>query len=417
MPSLAGYPWEQGTVSLYASWMILALTIFVGLVAHWPEIRRISFDPKTRGLILLAVLCLAIPTALTTSWTATGCWWINTLLLFAFGFVVIQARVPWMSFGTWFIISLIPHVLLSFYQSVNQDISAVTALGIANHHPWVHGTSVVEHGLYRVLRAYGGFPHPNILGGWLAVGLTVLPFLFIRARTSASRILFQLVGAFLIVALVFSFSRGGWLAAALGCLIACVMIFVSSGAGSVERLRIGSLAIAMCLAGILVSATQWDHLIPRFQPSGYRLEQFSLTVRGNAIQEGMEAFAFRQLGGWGPGAGLYGISLARVFHPDRLMIAPEPPHVVPLVALVELGAVGMIGAVILIYFLIRKSLVRIPLSIKHSSRIVPFIHPLCLVLIALAASDHYLWTLWAGQSLFCLVIVMLWLDQKSQEAA
>src|SRR5205085_1603672 len=65
-----------------------------------------------------------------------------------------------------------------------------------------------------VLRAFGTFPHPNILGGYLALALVCLPMLWNAWRGGR----WPLWGAAALLAggLLATFSRAGWLAALVG---------------------------------------------------------------------------------------------------------------------------------------------------------------------------------------------------------
>lgn len=62
----------------------------------------------------------------------------------------------------------------------------------------------------RLLRGFGTFPHPNVLGGDLALALVCLPIL--AERWPHKTALWWVVGAAIIVGLIGSFSRGAWLA-------------------------------------------------------------------------------------------------------------------------------------------------------------------------------------------------------------
>ncbi len=75
--------------------------------------------------------------------------------------------------------------ILAIYQFVSQHISANKWLGIASHIPETLGTSVVETPLRRWLRAYGSLPHPNILAAYL--GIALLIFLLFTFKKSPEK--------------------------------------------------------------------------------------------------------------------------------------------------------------------------------------------------------------------------------------
>jgi O-antigen ligase len=73
------------------------------------------------------------------------------------------------------------------------------------------------------VRSYGTFPHPNVLGGYLAI---VLPWVFYELR-SKFKIFYLVTLIFGLAALYFSFSRSAWLIGALGLFLTCFLLFWS----------------------------------------------------------------------------------------------------------------------------------------------------------------------------------------------
>ncbi|MFZ2804002.1 MAG: hypothetical protein WA001_02150, partial [Patescibacteria group bacterium] len=218
--SLAGWPWEQGRWSVYASWLLIVATIALG----WPSFRRALTGPKKRiaAYLLTALFVVSYLPLHSTDmahFVAVSQWWMEALLLMGFGLVLVGAKVPWRSIATWFVVSLIPQAFLGIIQYATQNVIGSKWLGIATHLSKVPGTSVVEFGLFRYLRVYGGFPHPNIFGGWLAAGI-VATFALAGIATSKKTALFAIFSSALFsVVLVLTFSRGAWIAAAVGIVV------------------------------------------------------------------------------------------------------------------------------------------------------------------------------------------------------
>ncbi|MDA3802555.1 MAG: hypothetical protein PF488_01490, partial [Patescibacteria group bacterium] len=86
-----------------------------------------------------------------------------------------------------FISSIFFHATLAIYQFLTQSSFSFKYLGLAKHSPDVLGTSVVESATGRWLRAYGGFDHPNILGGVLAFSLILGLYLLVRKKIISSK--------------------------------------------------------------------------------------------------------------------------------------------------------------------------------------------------------------------------------------
>ncbi|MFA5130113.1 MAG: O-antigen ligase family protein [Patescibacteria group bacterium] len=399
--SIGSYPWEQGTLCVYASWILLLLAAGFGFaVAGWERIKSMC-NWKHAKILAIAVALLILPAIMTSSWHASFMWWAQAIILTLFIWSLVAVRISFARAASWFLISLIPEMILGFVQYINQDVSASSWLGIAEQHPWVHGTSVVEHGLYRVLRAYAGFPHPNIFGGWLAIALVLIPMLIPAARYRYRPFLAILAALFSFV-LVLTFSRSAWLATAIGFAVAAIAAFFSSSTSD-RKTAVILFSIAAIGSGLLGVYTQWDHVNTRLQNTE-TLELLSEFTRSQALREGIDAWKKRPLFGWGEGATNLGIAEVRKTTPFLIPLAPEPPHVAPLAALVDIGVVGILGAVLLAAFLLLASIRRQTISIKGKSITIPYPDPLILTLIALACIDHYLWTTWSGQALLAMVV-------------
>lgn len=406
--TLNGFSWEQGTISLYGGQILLAGTMLVGAWVFRAEWKSFLAGNGQRasgngGLIVSAMALFIIVSTATASWTATGLWWLQVMLVAGFLLTLYVARIPVHGIARWFVIAIIPHAAIAVVQFFGQDIAGSTILGIAEHHPWVQGTSVVEHGLYRVLRAYGGFPHPNILGGWIVAGLVLLPRLIIRAKSKIGMIGYVFASVLFSTTLVFTFSRGAWVAGTLGFLLALIFAWKRSD-GVLQKQAVALLGImCACVIGLWLFA-QFDHVKARFTTE-HRLEAWSIETRSKAIADGIAAWELRPVTGWGPGAALVGVSEVRKTDEDWSAIAPEPPHIVPLAVLVETGVLGAIAFLALVIAIIQFLVVQrrwdaLPLIIAGS---------------AIAMTDHYLWTLWPGMALLGLLIFVVVLQKEDTE--
>ncbi|OGL74084.1 hypothetical protein A3E39_00635 [Candidatus Uhrbacteria bacterium RIFCSPHIGHO2_12_FULL_60_25] len=403
---IGGSLWEQGTGATYLSWSFVLIAVFLSfLVARLQNREPGTWNreplqkgglrfPVPRSRFPIALLVLLIVSFFTASPTATSLWWLHVAILTLFAWTLVRAHVD---VTPWFILSLVPHAALGVWQYAAQDITGSTLLGIATQHPWTSGVSVVEHGLYRVLRAYGGFPHPNILGGWLAVGLTLLPGLARRSRSNPETLGLAACAVLFATALVLTFSRGAWIAAIVGLILAAWSVVRTSHADQ-DRQATWLVLAATVVAVAAGLASQWDHVTARFTPT-LRLERWSIEQRSYAVEEGWDAFLARPIVGWGPGSSLVAITTTRqAKFSSRLTVPPEPPHYVPLVALIETGIAGVLAMAYLAWRLLRPALGR---DRWRTSL------PLLSVLGLLMLTDHYLWTLWAGQALVMLVVAML----------
>jgi O-antigen ligase len=402
--SLSGYSWEEGTICVYASWVLILATVAAGLFAQsgigtrhaargTQDAESLIAPSNVLASLGFIAIILVILSLFTSSWAATLLWWSHLVLLALFAWVLVRLRVSRQSLALWFVASLVPHAALGIQQFFAQKIYGSTLLGIAMHNGWDVGVSVVEHGLYRVLRAYGGFPHPNIFAGWLAVGLTLLPDLARRSRSKLETYFLILCSVLFSIALVFSFSRGAWAAAFIGFIATCVISLKRSPSrADAQAVWIIVCTVVACAA--FGTVTQWDHVNARFVLSN-RLERWSIEQRTTSLREGIDAWRTRPAVGWGPGASVVGVLALRG---GVTSTSPEPPHMVPLVILLETGAVGFLVILCITCLLLRR--------LWKSPRCWDAI-PLLVALIPLLLTDHYSWTLWAGQALVMCVALLL----------
>lgn len=386
--TIQGLPWEEGTWVVYVSWFFLLAAIVAGAGLNKRDLRITQIEAWI-------VLLLLIASFGTISAPATIFFWIQSALMIGFALIMYRSGVSMKQVAACFVLSVIPHAALGIIQFLTQDIMASTILGIANHHPWESGTSVVEHGLYRLLRAYGGLPHPNILGGYIAIALTLLPMLMVRLETKLPRLFLLITGPVLGLALIFTFSRGAWIAAVLGFVSAFAIEWMRSKEGFDRQ----ALAILGVITALIVSGavfTQFDHVIARFNTE-HRLEAWSLEQRKGAIEKGFEAWKEKLIFGYGPGAGKWG-----VIDPDieTLTIPPEPPHAVPLVILLETGVLGFAAFLLFMTMMLQRAWA------ARAIHVLPLLAAYGVIML----TDHYPWTLWSGKALSILVLLTVFLE-------
>ncbi len=488
--AIGKFPWEQGTVSFYASWVPLLMTVALAIALHLKkkssilreevvsrESRVVSSEAdiqtphlisdsssdsrltthdsrllrtvdRTTLLLKTALALILIASIFTASLTATLVWWAYVLVIGAFVWALGEMRVLRKAIAAWIVIAVLPHAALGIYQFFTQDVLGSTILGIATHHPWSSGTSVVEHGLYRVLRAYGGLPHPNIFGGWIAVSLALLPALIRETRSKLASYGWLFAGLVLTLALVFTFSRGAWIAAALAFAASAVIAF-NATRDPADRQVVIILAVVCALTGVFGIVTQWDHVSTRISATEH-LEMWSLLSRTESFVQGWHAFVRRPIAGWGPGAAMLGITEVRK-GTMWARVAPEPPHAAPAAFVLETGVLGVLALIALLgalYFEAgswkleagaREKRVQDPTSSASPNtlntsdggpassfqlpasqtvksprlhRIAAFLSaldsrlPLVIALTVIAFTDHYLVTLWPGIALLGLTVAV-----------
>lgn len=378
-PRIGERVWEQGRVSVYAS--MLVMVAFAGFVA-WRE--RVWRRWSWRHLIAVVALivCFAWPTL---AWRATLQWTTQMAVLGIWSWAIVKT-VDAKQFRTWFLISLIGPAIFGIAQSVAQTVPASTVLGVAAQDPLVRGVSVIQVGVERFLRAYSSFPHPNIFGGWMAIGLVMATFL-----TRERRWVVWLLPLFSL-ALYTSFSRAAWIAAGIG-----LAYVLASWIRMHAWRRVVFVMLSIGLTITVAIMVRPGLLFTRVFVVE-RLETKSLNERQAALQQ---SFYVARRFPFGTGVGAYRRGLEQMCAEKPCSAPYEPPHVAPMLAFIELGLVRvllLLSLVLCLAWSFRTNVVR------------PSIWMIATPLTVLALFDHYLWSLWAGQGL--LFVGIAWTQYR-----
>ena len=261
-------------------------------------------------------------------------------------------------------------------QFLSQNTLVSSWLGMSGHEAWQAGTSVLKNESGRWLRAYGTFPHPNMLGGYLGVVLVLgIGYLPQSALSIKKRLFFEGGSIIVLLGLLLTFSRTAWLGILLG--ITLVGFHVWRGGQLRVRKRFLQVFFMLGLAGFVFGSVLWEQIFPRFD---------TVTVeREGSVSERITAFrdAWMLIGKYpliGVGAGNFTAQLMKE-NPGRPIWEIQPAHDVLLLIWVELGVIGLalfVGSVV--SFVSSKSL---------------FFSPQSIGLVALLPSffwDHWLWT-------------------------
>ncbi|MEK7655206.1 MAG: O-antigen ligase family protein [Patescibacteria group bacterium] len=439
--SLAGWPWEQGRLSFYVSWIIIVAATIFGFrsIPFDPSPKPVSQNPSQpaptkmvrtvhfRWFLFLVFFAGSVffSGGARDVFRAIGQWWSQVFLLGLFVVALRRAAVSQRKIAAWFVISLLPHIALGVWQYATQKVFGSSLLGIAAQDPINLGVSVVEHGVYRLLRIYGGFPHPNIFGGWLAVGLILAIWLASTSETKYRALSWSIVSAFCSMALILTYARGAWIAAIVG-IVLLISLLTKEGLGEVRGRNGQFLFVALLcsfVASVIVAIPNADHIRSRLVASD-RLEQKSLVTRAGSLREGWEMFLRQPFFGTGPNAELFLLSTRL---PKGTTVEPlEPPHNVFLLTLVNFGIVGMILLfMILLPYLLKQLAGRsqgsAPTDCSHGEHIGPPLrgeggtspplqttrYALLACLVILAIFDHYLLSTWSGQALVAVVFTYL----------
>jgi len=259
------------------------------------------------------------------------------------------------------------------------------------------GASVVQlqNGL-RILRAYGTFPHPNILGGFLIMSLLGPVYLFFaNEKPNYAALLLLVLG---IILLGLTFSRSAW----LGSVAFLAVLLLKSK--YLDRKRLWLLFTACIVSMILTLLPLRSFLFSRIADASIHTEQISTVGRSWLAHQAFSIF--RQHSLLGVGIGSFILELSK----RAAEGAPiEPVHNMFLLIGSELGITGLLLlAGLIITIIIQTKKLRTPQAIFASGALTG--------LGVISLFDHYLWSIAPGRMMLGLALG-LWAGQVSCDDA
>lgn len=382
------------TGQLYATELILMIAIILYLINNLRLSRLRAmlpfFNIRNKKHLFIASLWLLIAySGLSILWSAdrTSAYYLWLHLLEGAGLLLIiltsgisKTKLLWA-----LLLSAGLQGLLAIQQFLSQSIIANKWLGIAYHSAGTLGDIVIETSSGRWLRAYGSFGHPNVLGGWLILGI-ICGFMlwqqYCQNKSELKKILVLILTLISSAGLFFTFSRSAWLV-----LLLILLIFFVISKNYRQRL--------LLLGIILIFLSQFfifNSLVFSRTDLSNRLEAMSKNERLDQIGESWQIIETSPLAG--VGINNYTLVLNKIA-PNQPAYDLQPVHNIYLLIASELGIIGLI----LFIFFIWTAILLIQKNSK--SLLLISIFPLFLII---SLFDHYLWTSYLGIMIFWLAL-------------
>lgn len=231
-----------------------------------------------------------------------------------------------------------------------------------------------------ILRSYGTFSHPNVLGGYLVASLAICT-LFIKKINK----LFVLTLIFALIGIFFSFSRTSVLALVI--FIICVFlisIYEKYKKGKLNQIitnkNLTIFIIALFII-IMFSLSQFSQRVFSID-----LQDESISMRSKLIEQSIKMININPV--FGVGVNNFFNNLDKEFNsPSEI----QPVHNIFLLIFAETGIIGFM-------FLIALFII----AVKNIQGFITV-----LVILVLGTFDHYLFTQQQGQLLFTIIVSLL----------
>jgi len=288
--------------------------------------------------------------------------------------------------------------LLAIWQFLSQKTFAFKWLGLASHLPIDLGTSVVEVSSKgeRWLRAYGGFDHPNILGGAVAIGLVIFVWLFVKEKIKIKAAYYYLLFTVCFLGLIFSFSRSSWGGFTLALLFILAVCMIKKDWRAQTKILKTILLSVVLFAVIFFQYS--DLFVTRLAGEG-RLEIKSDYERSYFLNESRDIIKDNIL--FGTGIGNYITQTIKERKNDYFWTF-QPVHNTFLLVLAEIGIFGFLFFTLFLAWIVFYSFEKkefLNLSIL-------------IILFIIMLYDHWLWSLHFGIMFFWLVMGLLFKNIK-----
>lgn len=400
-------------VSPFTSIKIYAVEIIVllaGVIALAVKKERPIIDATYRKPIVLACGVFVI-TALSTLWSVAYPISVGALLhvgvAMLFFVLLLDKKLALRPLLFAFGAGLIIPSLLGIWQVLANASPASTLLGLAERSAAVLGDAVtIASDGARQLRAYGSFSHPNIFGGYLAVGALAVWGVMrdVRHKTLDLRSqvysLKSTVLVLFIITLILTGSRSAMLGLLLGVGLAVLVAKMSGGSGSVGKstamARIVVIPIAFVVITGALAATFFAPNIVASIRGGGATEMQSIDERAEQYDEYLAVLDEKVL--FGNGLGTYVIAA----YQEKTCTGwnCQPIHNVPLLIIGELGVVGLIVVLAWSTSIDRINFARFP----NRDALAAF--AMGNVVLVVLFFDHYLWSSWSGLALIAFVMAL-----------
>ncbi|MBI5023004.1 MAG: O-antigen ligase family protein [Candidatus Magasanikbacteria bacterium] len=403
--------WEYGIVGIYATEILLWFLVLLNIK------RLISAKKILLGLLIFVFLSIFFTADRLIAFQQ----FIHIFEAIAIFIFLTKLPIDRLKAAYAFLAGLALQAILGIYQFLTQSTFVSQWLGLTLHDPAFSGASVLENLDGRWLRAYAGLPHPNIFGGYMAVGILLIAVLLAcHLIGKPARILLLVTNCFLLIGLFFSFSRSAW----LGLIISLAFFWFFNRRRLIPngswQLFFLSGAVPLAILSLLYTPL----LTNRISSQG-RLETKAIEERVVGYDEARQLFIKYPF--FGVGLGNYTLAIHDKIDQSLPAWGYQPAHNVFLLIFAELGIIGVLVILLFFYYQVserRANSFALPSERRYQRvntlyfsgwRFNRDLLPIFVLFFLLAIFDHYLWTLYSGLILVGVGVGLLTIMAKDDK--
>ncbi|HOX96749.1 MAG TPA: O-antigen ligase family protein [bacterium] len=447
-----GEYWEWGSFSLYGTeilfWIVLVLTI-VGNYRlfvqkdYWKNLWNKYYYVLLGIGALLLFASLSLINAASLPLAAYGLFRLFEMALLVLVLLTLEFRYLYLNLAL--VAAAVLQVIVALSQwFLQKNVIVSKWLGLAELKAYESGTAVIEYLAFaktdgfgegdfwhRWLRAYGSFPHPNALAGFLVVAVLVALGIYLQKSYGWLKLIASLLTSFIFTGLLLTFSRSAWLAFAFGFAILCLFILFFRARTEAEKEQksdevFGIIKFVMFVTAITVAFVAVyphhfytrTHMETRLEEMSYkdRMWQYkhALNIIPNNLVLGNGIYNYSlylptkvvdyQLTKPGGSINVNYNQLVESDFGNRSAMDYQPVHNLYLLVWAELGIFGFLAFVIMLAWHFGLFVYYRRTVLKDKILLVYALSFGAMLLTALF--DHYWWMIWSNQILFWMIIAL-----------
>ncbi len=211
---------EWTSVFLYATDILVILVLLLWLLRLGKFRNSLSKFARPIIFCFFAFIVVAVAAAILSPYPSLGLY--NAARYVGFGLIFLYALLNIITHKRRLGVSLLVfgaggiQAIIAISQFISQKSLGLSLFGESQLSTSIDNVAEVAFGGEALLRSYGTFPHPNVLAYFLIVSLFLGFYLFAKIQEPYLRLTIGFLAGLQFLALLLTFSRSAWFAAAVG---------------------------------------------------------------------------------------------------------------------------------------------------------------------------------------------------------